>query len=120
MHNGNVVAAWIVAAQDQLQEGMRHAELDLRELAALTLVASHDGCPMDWLRARVGLTQSGMVRLVDRLASQDLLRWGVSAGRGVPLHVTGRGQQRLERWHQVRDEVVEDLFTGVSAAQRQH
>jgi DNA-binding MarR family transcriptional regulator len=119
MHNGNVVAAWIVSAQDRLREGMQHAELDPRELAALTLVASHDGCPMDWLRARIGLTQSGTVRLVDRLAGQDLLRRGPSAGRGVPLHVTGRGRQRLDRWRQVRDQVVEDLFAGVPAGQRQ-
>jgi DNA-binding MarR family transcriptional regulator len=119
MHSGNIVAAWIVSAQDRLREGMQQAELDPRELAALTLVASHDGCPMDWLRARVDLTQSGTVRLVDRLAGQDLLHRGGSTGRGVPLHVTERGRQRLDRWHQARDAVVEDLFAGVPAGQRQ-
>src|SRR4051812_40589659 len=119
MHNGNVVAAWIVAAQDRLNEGMQVADLDPRELGALTLVASHDGYPMDWLRARVGLTQSGTVRLVDRLAARGLLRRGPSTGRGVALHVTKRGQQRLERWHRVRDDVVADLFDGMTAAQRQ-
>jgi hypothetical protein len=35
------------------------------------------------------------------------------------LHLTQRGTQRLDHWCQVRDEVVEDLFAGVPAGQRQ-
>src|SRR5215213_7059894 len=98
MHTGNVVVAWIISAQDRLQDAMGQVGLDPRELAALTLVASHDGCSMDWLRERVGLTQSGTVRLVDRLTTRQLLRRGASTGRGVPLHLTVPGEQCLDRW----------------------
>jgi DNA-binding MarR family transcriptional regulator len=118
MHIGNVVAAYVLTVHDQLRGGMRHAELDSRELAALTLVAEHDGCSLDWLRGRIELTQSGTVRLVDRLAGRDLLRRGVSTGRGVPLHVTERGSDSLERWRSERDRIVDDLLAAVPAEQR--
>jgi DNA-binding MarR family transcriptional regulator len=118
MHISNVVAAYVLTVHDQLRGGMRQAELEPRELAALTLVAEHDGCSLDWLRGRVELTQSGTVRLVDRLAGRDLLRRGVSTGRGVPLHVTERGTDSLRRWRSERDRIVDDLLAAVPAGQR--
>jgi DNA-binding MarR family transcriptional regulator len=118
MHIGNVVAAYVLTVQDQLREGMRHAGLEPRELAALTLVAEHDGCSPDWLRARVDLTQSGTVRLIDRLAARALLRRGASTGRGVPLHVTQQGLDSLHRWSTARDQVVDDLLAAVPTDQR--
>jgi DNA-binding MarR family transcriptional regulator len=118
MHIGNVVAAYVLTVQDQLREGMRHADLEPRELAALTLVAAHDGCSPDWLRARIDLTQSGTVRLIDRLAARELLRRGASTGRGVPLHVTQHGIDSLDRWHTARDRVVDDLLAAVPPEQR--
>ena len=118
MHISNVVAAYVLTVHDQLRAGMQLAELDPRELAALTLVAEHDGCSLDWLRGRIELTQSGTVRLVDRLAGRDLLRRGVSTGRGVPLHVTERGAAGLERWRAERDRIVDELLSGVPAEQR--
>jgi DNA-binding MarR family transcriptional regulator len=112
MHIGNVVVAWTTAVQDQLRAGMRAIGLEPRDLAALTLVRAYDGCSPDWLRARVGLTQSGTVRLVDRLAGRQLLTRGASTGRGVPLHVTEAGIDILEQWAQRRDRVIGDLLAG--------
>jgi hypothetical protein len=66
----------------------------------------------------VGLTQSGTVRLVDRLTARQLLRRGVSTGRGVPLHVTVPGEQCLDQWRQARDAVVDDLLAGLGEDQR--
>jgi DNA-binding MarR family transcriptional regulator len=118
MHTPNVVAAWTITAHDRLQEGMQTVGVDARDLAALTLVSTHDGCSLEWLRARIGLTQSGTVRLVDRLSDRGLLQRGASTGRGVPLHLTGQGQQLLQQWQQARDGVVEHLLAGVPAEQR--
>ncbi|MFF5292039.1 MarR family winged helix-turn-helix transcriptional regulator [Paractinoplanes globisporus] len=118
MHISNVVAAYVLTVHDQLRGGMRYAELEPREVAALTLVAEHDGCSLDWLRSRIELTQSGTVRLVDRLAGRDLLRRGVSTGRGVPLHVTERGADSLRRWRGERDRIVDELMAAVPAEQR--
>ena len=118
MHSSNVVAAWTLAVQDRLTDGMRQVGLDSRELASLTLVAEHDGCSTDWLRRRVGLTQSGTVRLLDRLTQRGLLRRQTVAGREVPLHVTPAGRRALKRWAAVRDSVVAELLAGVSQADR--
>jgi DNA-binding MarR family transcriptional regulator len=118
MHISNVVAAYVLTVHDQLRGGMRHAELEPREVAALTLVAEHDGCSLDWLRSRIELTQSGTVRLVDRLAGRDLLSRGGSTGRGVPLHVTERGADSLRRWREERDRIVDELMAAVPAEQR--
>src|SRR3712207_3143641 len=107
MHTSNVVAAWIVTAQDRLDDGLAELGVHPRELAALTLVHTHEGCSVEWLRARVGLTQSGAVRLVDRLAARGLLVRGAPVGRGVPLRVTGPGAALLDRWTRVRDDIVD-------------
>ena len=119
MHIPNVVTAWTTATADRLREGMELAGLDPREMAALTLVASHDGCSPDWLRQRIGLTQSGTVRLIDRLSSKGQIQRGASTGRGVPLHITGTGQQYLRGWHEIQARIVEELLTGLADDQRQ-
>jgi DNA-binding MarR family transcriptional regulator len=118
MHIGNVVVAWATSVHDELGATMRELGLESRDLSALTLVAEHDGCSGDWLRSRVRLTQSGTVRLVDRLVARDLLRRGRSAGRAVPLHVTEAGRALLAAWARRRDEMVDDLLAAVPVARR--
>jgi DNA-binding MarR family transcriptional regulator len=118
MHIGNVVVAWATAVHDGLRAAMRELGLESRELSALTLIAEHDGCSGDWLRTRVDLTQSGTVRLVDRLVGRDLVRRGRSTGRGVPLHVTEHGAALLAAWGRRRDELVDDLLAAVPVAHR--
>jgi DNA-binding MarR family transcriptional regulator len=119
MHTSNVVTAWIATAQDRLAGGLAGLGLHPRELAALTLVRNHDGCSVEWLRARIGLTQSGSVRLVDRLVARGLLVRGAPVGREVPLRVTPAAEAALDRWRQARDGIVEELLAGVPEAIRQ-
>jgi DNA-binding MarR family transcriptional regulator len=118
MHTGNVVVAWVTAVHDQLRETMRELALESRELSALTLIAEHDGCTGDWLRSRIDLTQSGTVRLIDRLVTRGLVRRDRSTGRGVPLHVTSQGADLLDRWARRRDELVHDLLSAVPGGHR--
>ena len=89
MHTGNVVAAWILAGHDRLRAAVAEVGLEPRDLAALTLVAEHDGCSADWLRGRVELTQSGTVRLVDRLARRGLVVRAANTALG-PVKTTQR------------------------------
>jgi DNA-binding MarR family transcriptional regulator len=107
MHSANVVVAWTTALQDGLRAGMRSIGVEPRDLAALTLVAAYDGCALDWLRPRVDLTQSGTVRMVDRLAARGLLTRGASTGRGVPLHLTPAGDDLLREWSRTRDRIID-------------
>ena len=118
MHTGNVVAAWATAVHDRLRATMLELGLESRDLSALTLIAEHDGCTGDWLRTRVDLTQSGTVRLVDRLVSRRLVRRSHAGGRAVPLHVTEDGAAVLAAWARRRDDVVDDLLAAVPAAHR--
>jgi DNA-binding MarR family transcriptional regulator len=113
MHTGNVVVAFAITVEERMRQAMVELGLDARELSALTLIAAEDGCPIDWLCARVGLTHSGTVRLVDRLAARGLLRRAASSGRRVPLHLTDEGSAALDRWAGARDRVAADLLAGV-------
>jgi DNA-binding MarR family transcriptional regulator len=119
MHTGNVVVAWATAVHDRLRQTMRDLRLESRELSALTLIAHHDGCSGDWLRTRIDLTQSGTVRLLDRLAGRGLIRRDRSTGRGVPLHVTAAGLAALDEWARARDGLVDDLVAAMPERDRE-
>src|SRR5690242_13239290 len=98
MHTSNLVAAWALQAHDDLVESAARVGLGLRELSALTLVEQHPGCSIEWLRQRVGLSQPGTVRLVDRLAGAGVLERVPTPGRDVDLQVTTQGAARLAAW----------------------
>jgi DNA-binding MarR family transcriptional regulator len=117
MHMGNVVTAWAVSLHDQLAAAAGDLGVGLRDVAALTLVASHPDVSVDWLRARVGLSQPGTVRLVDRLSSAGLVRRAARAGRSVHLAVTPAGQDLLGRWTRQRDQAVRGLLAGLTPGQ---
>jgi DNA-binding MarR family transcriptional regulator len=118
MHTANLVVAFALAVQDRMDAALRLVGLDSRELAALTLVGAEDGGTVDWLCGRIGLTHSGTVRLVDRLAARGLLARGPASGRRVPLHLTDEGRTRLDSWGASRDRVAEDLLAPVPEDQR--
>jgi DNA-binding MarR family transcriptional regulator len=118
MHESNVIAAWVLATHDGLVAATRGSGLDPRELAALTLVFEHDGCSVDWLCRRVDLTQSGTVRLVDRLVERGLLERGSARGRMIPLHATAAAQARLAAWREARDAAVTRAMSGMSPSER--
>ncbi len=117
MHDANVVTAWVMSSHDALAGAATAAGSGLRELAALTLVASHEGCSGEWLRARIGLTQSGAVRLVDRLQADGLLARSAGSGRAIRLTATAEGRATLERWHAARNEALGRLTAGLDGPQ---
>ncbi len=121
MHNkANVVAAWALSTVDAVVAGYGHAGLAEREVAALVLLGSHPGAGIDWLFPRLGLTQSGTVRLVDRLAEAGLVERGAaSAGRRVPLTLTRAGRQRLDQATAARADAVAAVTTSLTAAEQQ-
>jgi DNA-binding MarR family transcriptional regulator len=118
MHTSNVVAAWALALGDQLREEQGRLGLEQRDVEALTLVATHDGCSVDWLSKRLSLTHSGTVRLVDRLAQRELMVRGRAGGRAVPLHLTPAGGRLLQRWADGRDRVVTGALSGLPEPSR--
>jgi DNA-binding MarR family transcriptional regulator len=117
MHMENVVTAWAMSLHDELATVAAELGSGVRDIAALTLVASHPDVPVDWLRARIGLSQPGTVRLLDRLSQAGLVRRAAREGRSVHLAVTPAGRELLERWTRQRDQAVQRLVAGLTAGQ---
>lgn len=118
--DANALAAWTVLAADAMDAAqLAVAELPERSVAALVLVRNRPGSSVDWLHRRLGITQSGAVRLVDRLVMLGLLRREKSPGRKeVALHVTARGEARLQRALRARATAMESLIESLSAAEQ--
>ena len=118
MHMSNVVTAWALSLHDELAVVAEDLGVGVRDIAAITLVASHPEVPVDWLRARIGLSQPGTVRLLDRLSAAGLVRRSAREGRTVHLAVTPAGQDLLARWTRQRDQAVHRLTSGLTGKQQ--
>jgi DNA-binding MarR family transcriptional regulator len=116
MHESNLWAAWTVRSHDALTAALP-AGLGLRDVSALTLVGSHPGCSADWLWARIGLTQSGTVRLLDRLEALGYVR-RARAGRSLRLTLLKAGEEALHGWNQAREDASNAVLGGLTPAQR--
>jgi DNA-binding MarR family transcriptional regulator len=93
--------------------------LAARELAALVLVHNRGGCNVSWLHGRLGLTQSGAVRLLDRLQELGLIQRTRTEGRReIALAVTRQGERVVRRGTAVRARVIETQLSGLGPADR--
>jgi DNA-binding MarR family transcriptional regulator len=94
--------------------------LDAR--AATALVALLDFAPAGPVRMLsqvVGLTHSGAVRLVNRLAAAGYVERGPGAdSRSVTVALTGQGRSAAQRIREHRQRVITGALTGLTAAQR--
>ena len=95
-------------------------QLPRRSLAALILLSNRPGSTSDWLSQRLGFTQSGAVRLVDRLAALELLRRERQPGRKeVFLHVTSAGEARLDQGLEAQAAAIRRLLEPLSASEQE-
>lgn len=116
----NVWAAWTLRSHDALTAAVAEVMppgLGPRDLAALTLLATHDGCSADWLFARIGLTQSGTVRLIDRLERLGYVD-RARRGRLLALGLTDSGRDLLAAWTVARDSATEEVLDALTADER--
>jgi DNA-binding MarR family transcriptional regulator len=75
-----------------------------------------DGGSVTQLSSVLGLTHSGTVRLVDRLAAEGLLeRAGAQDGRAVSLVLTEHGRRTAEQVLQAREKSLEGVLSALSA-----
>ncbi|ADB32883.1 transcriptional regulator, MarR family [Kribbella flavida DSM 17836] len=112
MHESNVWAAWTLRSHDVLT-GALPPGLGLRDVAALTLIASHEGCSADWLWNRIGLTQSGTVRLIDRLEKLGYVA-RARQGRAIRLSLEPAGTAALATWNERREAAAAEALGGLS------
>ena len=117
---GNALSALALQVADATDEAVRTATgLSERELAALVLVGNRTGCSVSWLHARLGLTQSGAVRLLDRLQELSLIERTRTVGqRETALSVTARGEATVNRGTAARAEAIDAQLAGLTAAER--
>lgn len=105
-HLRNVLGALAVAITDLLAEDGQASGYHPTEQAAMILAATVPGLSQDDLQRRLGLSQPGTTRLVDRLAGRALLIRAPGPDRRTnALHVTAGGAQEagraLARRHQL-------------------
>jgi DNA-binding MarR family transcriptional regulator len=120
-HDGNVLGALSLVVADQMSDAVAAAADHSLTAAAALSALDHfaDGCSIDRLRRILGLTSSGTVRLVDRLAAAgEVRRREGPDGRTTSVALTAAGRRAARRVTAARATVLEDALSGLSPAER--
>jgi MarR family transcriptional regulator, negative regulator of the multidrug operon emrRAB len=116
-HAANVLGALSLVVADRMNAAVE-AIATLGPSAPAALAAMHeflDGGSVTQLSSVLGLTHSGTVRLVDRLAAEGLVeRVGAQDGRAVSVVLTERGRRTAERILQARAKSLASALSALS------
>ena len=118
----NAFGALALAVADRMQEAVAsvagHGASGPAALVALDGLAG--GASIDSLARILGLTHSGTVRLVDRLAAAQLVERRIGAdARAVSLHLTPAGRRVARRVAAAREAALEQVLAPLSERQRE-
>ena len=117
----NLLGAITVAISDRVRAATEQvAGLGAAGPAALVALAElADGAPIERLRGVLGLTHSGCVRLVDRLADAGLVRRVAGPDRrAVSIVLTKPGRVAARRVRDARAAAIDPLLAGLTAGER--
>jgi MarR family transcriptional repressor of emrRAB len=118
LHLTNVLAALAVVLSDQIRESSENAADGPAGAGPAALTALHEfpgTATMEHLRDAVGLTQSGAVRLVDRLRSEQYVERRAGAdGRSIAVVLTPSGETAARRVLAARARVVDAALIDLS------
>jgi DNA-binding MarR family transcriptional regulator len=118
-HVTNILGALSLVVADRLNTAVE-AVAALGPSAPAALAALHeflDGGSMTQLSSVLGLTHSGTVRLVDRLAAEGLVdRGGASDGRAVSIALTRRGRRLAAQVLRTRRNSLDSALSELTAA----
>jgi MarR family transcriptional repressor of emrRAB len=116
-HAANVLGALSLVVADRMNAAVE-AIATLGPSAPAALVAMYeflDGGSVTQLSSVLGLTHSGTVRLVDRLAAEGLVeRVGAQDGRAVSVILTQRGRRTAARILQTREKSLASALSALS------
>jgi MarR family transcriptional regulator, negative regulator of the multidrug operon emrRAB len=114
----NLVGAWsLVVADAVTRTTERETGLGGAVPAALVTIGAVPGQSIEELRAALGLSQPGAVRLVDRLAGEGWVeRRAGRRARTVALALTPRGRRMLRRVLAARERAVAELLAPLEPA----
>lgn len=116
-HAANVLGALSLVVADRMNTAVE-AIAALGPSAPAALAAMHeflDGGSVTQLSSVLGLTHSGTVRLVDRLAAEGLVeRGGAADGRAVSVFLTRSGRRMAAQILQTREQALANALAGLS------
>lgn len=116
----NVLGALALALVDELAVAVaQEAGHGAAAPAAIVGIGTTPGLTIDQLRAILGLSHSGTVRLIDRLAADGLVeRRPARDGRAVALSLTEAGGEAMERVLSARQQLLARTLTVLSAEEQ--
>ena len=117
----NLLGALSLVVADRMGDAMGEAGGRPESAAAALSALLHflDRPTVDLLRQVLGLTSSGTVRLVDRMADSGYVQRGPSRdGRSTTVALSGAGLVAAERVAAARAEVLEAALAGLTDADR--
>jgi DNA-binding MarR family transcriptional regulator len=117
----NLLGAMALVVADRMADAMSEAGGRPESAAAALSALLHflDGPSVDLLRKVLGLTSSGTVRLIDKMAESGYVERGPGADRRSTLvALTGTGRATAERVGAARTAVLEGALAGLSAGER--
>lgn len=116
-HTANVLGALCLVVADRMNTAVEAIAM-LGPSAPAALAAMHeflDGGSVTQLSSVLGLTHSGTVRLVDRLAAEGLVeRVEAQDGRAVSVVLTRHGRRTAARILQTREQSLESTLSALS------
>jgi MarR family transcriptional repressor of emrRAB len=122
-HTANVLGALSLVVADRMNAAVE-ATAGLGPSAPAALVAMHEfleGGSVTQLSSVLGLTHSGTVRLIDRLAAEGLVeRVGAADGRAVAVVLTPLGREKAAQILHAREQSLANALTGLSQDEVDH
>lgn len=113
----NVLGALALAVADRLGDALGHSQSAAAALVALDQFL--DGPSVDRLAQVVGLSQSGAVRLVDRLEGDGYVRRAPAGdARSRAVRLTAPGRQAARRVEQRRMALLGDVLSPLGEDER--
>jgi MarR family transcriptional repressor of emrRAB len=117
----NVLGALAFRLADEIHEDLADLELDTRATAALVHLSKYPDESIDKLRIPVGLSHSGCVRLVDRLAQLGLAQRAAAAhdARSIEVALTRKGRLTAARVLERREEILLRALRSLSPSEQE-
>src|SRR5918999_1231432 len=109
--DANLLGAWSLAVADAVREATENVTgLGGAVPGALVTLDAYPGRSVEDLRAALGLSQPGAVRLVDRLEAEGWARRRAGGGRALALELTPAGGRKARRLLAERERAVQALL----------
>jgi DNA-binding MarR family transcriptional regulator len=96
------------------EQGLSQTGLTSAQMGVLFFLAKHDGCLLKELGEGLGLKNAAITGLVARTEKTGCIRRRASSedGRATHLHLTAKGQKKLEDIRRLNDELNRALREG--------